>query len=66
MDDKSSVFDKGNTDILGKMTVTDIVEHEDGSATVMFNMSPEIRDALLAYGLKLAILIGIEIDNGSD
>ncbi len=50
--------DKTNN-LIGKMTVTNIIEHDDGSATVSFDMSPEIAQALLAYGLKAAILNGI-------
>lgn len=54
------------TDMIGRMQVVDIVEHEDGSATITFDMSSEVRDAILAYGLKQAIINGIESDNGTD
>lgn len=59
MDIKSEVCDDSKTDLIGHMGITDIVEHDDGTATVTFDMSPEILHALLSYGLKMAILNGI-------
>jgi len=38
--------------------VTDVVEHEDGSATYTFEMSDEERDQMANIGLKFVLYAG--------
>jgi len=44
------------------MTVTDIEEHEDGSATVVFDMNAEERSTFIEAAIVRALKLGIEQD----
>ena len=37
--------------MVGKIDIKDVVEHEDGSATVVFECDDEARQALISEGL---------------
>lgn len=41
------------------MEVSLIKEHEDGSATYMFDMTDEEKNVLVPSGIQLALLLGI-------
>lgn len=42
-----------------EMEVVDIIEHEDGSATYQFDMTPEEHDAMCRNGILWAIVSGL-------
>ena len=46
-------------DITGEMKVTDYKEHEDGSATMTFDMDDRIAAFVQELGLKLLIYCGV-------
>ena len=46
--------------------VIDIVENEDGSATVVLDMDNKAAHAFLSLGVLRAIELGIEATEGSD
>ena len=48
-----------------KIEIVKITEHEDGSATVIFDMCPDAQGALLELGIITAIRNGIEENNVS-
>ena len=48
-----------------KIEVVKITEHEDGDATVIFDMCPEAQSALLELGIITAIRNAIEEDSVS-
>jgi len=41
------------------MEVLDIIEHEDGSATYQFDLTPQEHDAMCRNGIMWAILAGV-------
>jgi len=40
------------------MEVVDLIEHEDGSATYTFNLTPQENDAMCRNGIVWAIVCG--------
>lgn len=46
-----------------EMNVLLVEEHDDGSATYTFDMTPEERDSLLSLGIMTAIKAGIKEGN---
>lgn len=43
------------------MKVTDLIEHEDGSATVTFDMTKEETAAILESALRIALIEGLKM-----
>lgn len=53
MDQASSTGDKIT---IGKIEVADIIENDDGTFTVTFDMSYDVMQGLLSYAIKTAIM----------
>jgi hypothetical protein len=50
---------KPKSDLSGSVDVTLLEEHEDGSATYQFDLTPEYAEALLRNGIMWAIASGV-------
>lgn len=58
-----------NTDnkiILGMIEVVDIIENDDDTFTVTFDMSSDVMQALLSYTIKTAIMNTVGDLSGTD
>ena len=49
-----------------KIEVVDIIEHDDGSATVKVDMAPEVFSKIFNVGFVALILKGIESEKGDE
>jgi hypothetical protein len=48
------------------MKVTDIIEHEDGSATITLDMSKEEHQTVMEGALLRGIALGVAVNNPAD
>jgi hypothetical protein len=53
---------------IGEMQIVEIKDHDDGSATVTFDMSPELLKFFAEIGIRKVIMDSVAntIQNGSD
>ena len=66
MERKPEVCNDSGTDLIGLLQVVDIVENDDDTFTVTFDMKTEVAHALLSHVLKRAIMdyVGeLNVDN---
>jgi len=57
--EKHGMYDLEDTKKSDTLDVTLLKEHEDGSATYQFDLTPEYADALLQNGIMWAIVSGV-------